>query len=125
MRHGDIEVKVKRGDLLAKLKANRAKHAHDYKKAHEGWLVTIIEEAEKLLKDAKEGNLKDLRKILNHVQPPESHDKDYALVISMLEMSADDVIEMNQIDFNQYVLDEWEWKQHWSASNTGYMSKSS
>jgi len=40
----------------------------------------------------------------------------------MLELSVEDIIEVEEEIFNQLVLDEWQWKHQFSTSNAMYKS---
>jgi hypothetical protein len=106
-------IKVKKDELLQIVKDNRKKHKTEYAESIRAYRV-------------KAGDLfaRELEKIISgekfvtsiSIQKPESHIKDYDLVIQMLKMSVDDVIEMGQYEFNQYVNDDWSWKQTFSSS---------
>lgn len=109
-------VKIKRVDLLAKLKENREAHVSGYADAVEGWKVTV----EKSLKDAlkvlkKEGKFNGV-----YHNAPIDNKKDYDKAITKFEMSVDDVIELEDHEFNQYVMDEWQWKSQVFGVNNAY-----
>jgi hypothetical protein len=55
---------------------------------------------------------------------PEDHTKDYDHIIAMVEMSVDDLFELNQNDFARYVLDDWEWKAAFTQSVMAYTAAS-
>lgn len=100
---GISEVKIKREDLIKKLKENRDAHAAIYKDALEGYFVDT---AAKLITKQKEiENKKIITSIV--ISVPKDHTEDYDRLIAMLEMSVDTELELNNLDFNRYVLDEW------------------
>jgi hypothetical protein len=113
-------VKVKKVELLTRLQANRDSHYELFLKAQEGYRQDVIEELDKSLNDARSG--KGLRVII-HLQAPQNHTDDYDNVITMLQMSVDDVIEVAAHDFQCYVMDKWPWFQASTAVNTMYASK--
>lgn len=115
-------VKVKRAELLAKLEANRESHRALFLKAQEGYRRIVIDELDKSLKDAREGRA--LRVFIN-LQAPQDHTGDYDTVIEMLRMSVDDVIEIEQLHFQCYVLDKWTWAAQANFLNSTYASGSS
>jgi hypothetical protein len=82
-------VKVKRDELLTKVRANRDAHRDLFLKAQEGYRKLIIEELDRMLADAKEGRLIQRSVTLTE---PSNHIKDYDRVITMLEMSVDETI---------------------------------
>lgn len=101
-------VKIKRTELLKKIKANRDIHEAEYKEAYVGYKAAVIEGLQKLLENAKSG--KELRTGIS-LPVPHSYTQEYDRVIAMLEMSVDKVVELEAQDFNRYVLDNWEWKE--------------
>ena len=40
----------------------------------------------------------------------------------MLELSVDDVITLSETEFDQLVMDEWNWKQSFVATSSFYKS---
>jgi len=110
-------VKVKKSHLLDILKNNRHDHRNIFIDAQAKYKEAVIAELEKSLADARAGKQVDY--ILRLVQP-EDHTRDYDRVIRMLELSIDEVIEMPERDFTQYVLDEWAWSHQWAASVSNY-----
>jgi hypothetical protein len=50
------------------------------------------------------------------VKQPVSHEKEYDKVIKNLELSTAEFVVLNTTDFNQYILDEWSWKQEFSSN---------
>lgn len=113
------DVKVRRDELLAKVKANRDGHRDLFLKAQAGFRQRCIEELDAMLADAREG--RKVRMVVGLVEPAD-HTKDYDRVIRMLEMSTDDIVEIDSSAFAQYVMDEWSWMAAATASNTAYAS---
>lgn len=114
-------VNVNKTKLLELVRKNRDQHRAQYEKAFAGYRKECYE--------VLEANLKALQTDKAHIvrfreQPPEDHTDDYDRAIQMLEMSVDDVIELHASEFSNFVQDDWEWKERWSASNSSYISKS-
>lgn len=111
------QVTVRKQELLAKLTENRRNHRAAFEKAQEGFRVRVIEELDQHLADAKAG-----RNIKRHVNlpEPEDHTKDYDRIITMVEMSVDEEIELHAQDFARYVMDNWEWKDRVTSTNSMY-----
>lgn len=112
-------IKVKKADLLATLRENRAKHNKIFLEACGGYRAAAIRELDNMLAEAKAG--KKIRRSVSLIEPADQT-KDYDRVIRMMEMSVDDEITLDEHDFSQYVLDQWGWKKAWSASNMAYSS---
>ena len=115
-------VNVKRTDLLAKLKANRDKHAAEYTTAMEGYRIEILNQLEYAVRKLETDKAAFDKGLFLSENPPENHITDYDLAIMMMEMSTDDSIHMDSNSFNQYVMDNWSWKQTFSETTTKYLS---
>lgn len=114
---GGGRVTVKKDKLLEIMKKNRETHRAFFLKAQEGYRVMVIEELDRMLKDARNG-----KRIRQHVEldEPVEHTKDYDRVISMMEMSIADEITVSENQFSQYVLDEWGWSHQFTTTNSKY-----
>jgi coenzyme F420-reducing hydrogenase alpha subunit len=112
------QVKVERRELLNKVKTNREKHILEHKDAVEAYKIVLVDKLEYLLKEAKEAG--DVPSHSTGLAYPKSHEKDYNQVVTMLEMSVEDVIELDQNQFSQYVMDEWSWKSGFVATSAMY-----
>lgn len=113
-------IKVKKDELLTKLKANRASHYDLFLKAQEVYREDVIDELDKMLEEARNG--KKIRRTVTLVEPVDKTEE-YDQVISMLEMCVEDVIELDNQQFANYVLDKWGWKASVTTTNSSYSSK--
>lgn len=106
-------VKVGRVNLLGRIQKNRQTHKEQYENAVEEYKQAVIVELEEWLEKAKAG--KDVRR-MTVLDKPEDHTEEYDRVIDMLEMSVDEEITLDANSFNQYVRDEWHWKERFGSS---------
>lgn len=113
-------VKVNRKQLLEKVKANRATHRTTFEEALEGYREQAISELEASLLEAKAG--KRIRRGLQLVEPMDMT-REYDRVITMLEMSVEEELEVTQQEVMQYVMDDWSWKQQFEAVSATYNNK--
>jgi hypothetical protein len=113
-------VKVQRTELLSRIKKNRDAHRDLFLSAQAGYREAVIEELDRMLKDARDG-----KKISRYVQlaEPQDHTLDYDRVIDMLEMSTDEIIEIGAGEFDMYVRDNWTWKAMADTTNTMYAAR--
>lgn len=114
------KVRVTRSDLLKVVTENREKHKAEFEAAWIGYKQTCIEILEQNLAAFKVGKAQHI--LFNEV-PPQDHTRDYDRILRMLNMSIDATIELDEEHFQQYVMDDWNWKQHWQMSNTKYVTK--
>lgn len=118
----DITVKIKRTELLEKLRINRARHIDTYNAAVKGYKREVVAQLESELKVAKqildgEGSA---REVFLSLMPPESYADVYDSVIEAWEMDTKDEVELRMDQFRQLVQDQWTWKADWSASTARY-----
>lgn len=121
-----IMIKVKAGDLLHQVRANRTKHEIDYLDATAGYWNKYedrLKEALAQIALMKKPEDKGPDNPLHGLLRPQSHLDDYDLAISMLEQVEEDSdIELGSDQYKQLWLDEWDWKHHFSSTNSMYTS---
>lgn len=115
-------IKMNRLNLLEIVRANKEKHIADFVEALADYKVLVLQIAQANLKLAKTADLEQFKKIKVQPATPTSYENEYVRAIRMLELSVDDIIDVEEDVFNQLVLDEWHWKNHFVASNTLYKS---
>ena len=115
-------VKMNRTELLEIVKNNCIKHTLDYEQAVNDYKVAALKISTENLKLAKSGDLEKIEKIRSLPSKPVSYADEYTRAIRMLELSVEDIIELQHDVFNQLVLDEWQWKQHFVATGALYKS---
>lgn len=115
-------VKVNRVELLNTISKNRDTHRNTFLEAQKGFREEVIKALDKMLDNARKGI-----KYSQSVGLPEPQDmtKEYDCAIAMLKMSVDEVIEIDEHEFKQYVLDQWVWKQNWKSVTDVYNAKKS
>jgi hypothetical protein len=111
------QVKVRRADLLAKVRTNRDAHRDLFLKAQQGYRKLVIKELDRMLADAKEG--RPIQRSVTLTEPS-NHLKDYDRVITMLEMSVEDTVMLDAQAFDRYVMDSWDWSRFALVTNTAY-----
>jgi hypothetical protein len=114
-------VNVNRTDLLQKLKENRDKHVEEYNVALEGYKIEVRKVIDEAVAQVKAGEF-DSKSLYLVESMPENHLGDYEQVIAMMEISIDDVINLEAAEVQQYVLDQWHWKHSFSATTAKYAS---
>lgn len=112
------KVRVKRIELLERVKANRDAHAGLYEKAQIKFRERAIEELETMIKAAKTGDVR----LHVGLTPPSDHTAEYDRAIDMLTMSQDDTLDVDGQTFAQLVRNEWAWFGQTTATNATYAS---
>ena len=113
-------VRLKKDKLLDKVRANRSEHREIFEEALEGYRKEVVRLLEERLADAKQGKRFD--HFIALVEPMDQT-KEYDRIITMLEMSADEYVELSQSEFAQYVMDDWGWMDQFINSNASYSAK--
>lgn len=114
------DVKVNRTELLDIVRKNKEKHIAEFNEAVSDYLEVVIKITGENLGLAETRNFDQLAKIKSIPAPPTSYESSYARSIRMLELSVDEIVELDEHTFNQLVLDEWQWKQMFTTSNLSY-----
>lgn len=111
-------VKVKKGELINRVQANRDGHRKTYEKAYEGYrkqLAAFFEEQHRRVIAGEEFAT------VFPLPEPEDHTEDYDRVLDMLSMSVADEIDLDQREFAQYVRDDWGWSQMFAMTSANYL----
>lgn len=116
-------VRIKWEELLAIVKANREKHLSAWAVSVEGWIKETAERlAEEALvfQDAVDNNYPLCVELSRFDSKPVDHLRDYDRLIKMIELTDETHIELTEVEFDQYVNDEWNWKREFNLSNSKY-----
>lgn len=114
---GNQTFEVVKEELLVLLKDNRAKHKEEYDIAVIGFREEVVKELREKLVAALEGKKIVLGTEHSH---PTLHTAGYDDVIGLLELTTEDVVDLDLHDYKQYVKDEWNWKGGWEIGNALY-----
>lgn len=144
-------VVIEKSKLLEILKENKSKHNTIFEIAKEGFwdevknklelkrkefaaflaevqsdfdhAVTKIEKKLEIKDEKVDSNLNIRFNFNGHLglAYPENYSKDYDRAIRLVELSVYDKVSLNSTEFEQYVLNNWTWKEKFLASNSGYV----
>jgi hypothetical protein len=117
-------IKMNRLELLAIVRANKITHVAEFINSIEDYKTVVLQLATANMKLAKSADLEQFKKIKSLLPAPISYENSYTRAIRMLELSVEDIIDVEEDVFNQLVLDEWVWKNSFSASTSMYKSMS-
>ena len=99
---GESKVTVKKDELLEAIRKNRDGHRTEFERAQAGYRTAVIEELDRMLRDAREG--RRIRRAIELVEP-QDHTKDYDRVVRMLEMSTATEIVITEKRRGRFYLD--------------------
>lgn len=113
--------------LLRIVKTNRENHIEALKISFKGWrdetltqALHIANTAEAVMGEKQTSIDMIQREVAKLDKPPVSHLRDYDRLIKMIELTDEEHIELTEQEFDQYVNDEWSWKQNFMLSNSKY-----
>ena len=100
---------------------NRDEHCKIFEEALDGYRKTAISELETILERARTG--KRVVEVSVHLPMPRDHTREYDAVIKMLELTADATVLLDQQEFTQYVMDDWDWMRDFLVASRTYGSE--
>lgn len=115
-------VRLNREQLLEILRENQKKHLLDYEASVLDFKSAVLKLAQANVKLAKTGALDEIAKMKRVPTAPVSYAESYSRAIRMLELSVDDIIELDDAKFAQLVQDEWQWKHEFQVASALYKS---
>ena len=113
-----MDTKVKKRELIKILHDNRTSHAAAYQLAMEKYREKMMAWFNASVDTLKAGGWPE--KTVN-LPTPEEHTRDFDRAIRMLEMNVADEIELEEHEFNQYVMNEWSWHRAFLANTSSYL----
>lgn len=113
-------IKMNRLELLEIVRANKEKHIAEFAEAVLDYKALVLKIAKENLRLAKSEDLAEIAKMKSLPSSPTSYEDSYRRAIRMLELSVEDIIEVEEDVFNQLVLDEWSWKRGFTAATMSY-----
>lgn len=121
--------KVIKSELIEKMRANREQHERDYLEAAGKYRDAIVSElrarASKIARSADEsdpGKIDDINPDV-YLPVPERFTDSYDKAIAALEWHQGDQVELDQKEFERWVLNEWEWKRSFAANTQSYVGR--
>jgi hypothetical protein len=117
------QVTVKKEELLETLRTNREEHAAQYAEAVGKHADALIERLLEMLAEARIAKDRPGKEVDQHVNlpVPVNYDHEYATAIQMVDWEISDVITLDAREFQRYVLNQWEWKDHFLAATASYL----
>lgn len=110
-------VVVPKDKLLETLTTNRDAHRAAFESALEGYRKRAVELLEEHIERISKGKVE---RVLVSLPVPEDHTDDYDRAITSLEWSVFDEVELTIREFDQYVRDNWSWKQEFATTTAMY-----
>ena len=115
------KIKISVPKLEKHLKDNLELHIKEYETAYVKWLDKMAE----IYTEAQRRHSKGEKFFIDAPTEPHSHAKEYRRIIAQLDWTVDNAIELDQREFAQFVMDDWEWMRGFKTSTTSSSSSTS
>lgn len=112
-------ITVLKSNLIETLRQNRDEHKVIVEKAQAVYREKMIEEMERMLAEAKAG--RPIRRAFS-LPVPEDHTEDFDRALQMLDWELGHHIELDEVQFAQYVQNEWGWARSFHANTGSYLA---
>ena len=111
------EVRISKDHFIATVTKNRDAHRALFEAALEGYRKLVERELEHRLAELRAG-----RKINLYIEleEPQDHTRAYERVIEMAHASLDTELTISSVEFGQYMMDEWGWKENFIGTANFY-----
>ena len=116
---GSRTIKVNKQELIDKIKDNKENHIKEYKQA----VIDYKKEASLQLLDLKKKLNKGEMDLYMSITTPVDSSENYDKIALMFEMDVDDIVELSQGEFNEYIHDETSFAIQARLSNSTYSGK--
>jgi hypothetical protein len=115
---GSRKINVKKLDLISKIKENKGNHIKEYEKAVVAYKEEALKQLSELIEKVNGGALDVRLDLVTPVNNAENYDK----IVEMFEWEVNDVVELEQKEFIEYLQDETDFAVSAKFSNTFYAS---
>ena len=116
---GNRKIHVQKNKLIEQIRTNKKNHIVEYKKAVIAYKEEALRQLATLTTFVNDGAL-DIQ--LNLVTPIDNS-KNYDKIIEMFEWDVNEVVELEQSEFIEYVQDETDFAIQAKFSNSAYFAK--
>ncbi len=117
MQYDTRTILVNKQELIKKIKENKAKHIIEFEKAVEAYRAEAGKQLATLSEELKIGKIG----IKLNLTTPENKSEEYDKLIEMFNWEVKDEVELQQGEFNEYILDESSFARQARLSNAFYV----
>lgn len=118
MRHGNRTIKILKADLITKIKENKKNHIKEYEKAVVAYREEALRQLRTQLERVEEGAVDAKLDLMTPVNNSDNYDK----ILEMFEWEVQEVVELEQDEFQEYVQDTTDFAVTARMSNMMYLN---
>ena len=108
-------------EILGKVKTNREQHVKNYNEAISKYNQKLREKLSEMVSALDNGADIELHEL--HIPKPVTYAGHYDKYITILEMTTDTAISLDENTFERIVMDQWEWQHDFLSNTMGYVDK--
>ena len=116
-RNGSRIIKVEKAKLIAKIEENKANHIIAYEKAVVAYKTEAMRQLAEITAKVQKGDMK----VNLSLTTPINNESNYDKIIDMFNWEVEDIVELEQSEFNEYVQDETDFARQAFMSNSMYL----
>jgi len=117
IRHGNRTINVKKDELIAKIKENKENHIKEFEKAKDAYREEALRQLRTQLERVEEGALDAKLDLVTPVDNSANYDK----IVEMFEWEVEEIVELEQDEFQEYVQDTTDFAMTARMSNMMYV----
>jgi hypothetical protein len=114
--HGTRTINVNKAKLIEQIRKNKENHIVEYDKAVIAYKEEALRQLNDQIKKVEEGSLEARLNLVTPINNAENYDK----IIEMFEWEVEEVVALEQQEFNEFVQDETEFAIQSKFANTLY-----
>lgn len=114
---------VSRDKLKDKLVENRATHEAEFREATAEWRKKVYKRYKKLLGQIEAEDFTNVQNPLMELPKPQHYLSEYDTAIARLEVEEEEIVELDEQEFEAFWLDKWNWSRGFQAGTSLYNSK--
>ena len=118
------KISVNREELIAKIQENLSAHQSELKALLKARATAVIDCLEcDIEKTKKDSSYQTPENLMDKFPMPSDKSKDYEVAIDMLFWSEGELVELDSFDFRRYVMNEWDWMNHFNLIASSYRTQ--
>lgn len=121
VKFGNRKIKVIKRQLLAKIRENKAAHIKAYNEAVIAYKEEALKQLTTLTEKVNNGGLNLRLDLISPINNAENYDK----ILDMFTWEVEDIVELEQKEFNEYIQDETDFAVASRFSNNAYLQSAS
>lgn len=113
------KVRIEKQKLMNVLTDNFDKHLTDLKDIKHERRGEILDHCRDLIENIRKD--KEYQPVFKQYPLPDDHSDEYRRAIKMVEFSVDENIELSERQFDELVMDNWNWKRGFELAKSAYL----